>query len=187
MRTFIAIELSPTVRRPLIRLLREELPRDRDVRWVTENQLHLTLKFLGEVGDDQLRAVCDAAAAACAGVAPFPLRIRGLGVFPAPRNPRVLWCGVDDPTGSCNRWVERIDPPLTELGFKPETRKFTPHITLGRSRSTGGARVLAEALERVAPPETEEMLVEQVVVFESILRPSGAEYRPVHVARLGGT
>lgn len=185
MRTFMAIELEPRIRNTLLKLLRG-FPRSDGVRWVTENQLHLTLKFLGEVSDTQIAPVCDAAAEACAQIQPFPLRISGLGVFPAPRNPRVLWCGVEDPTGSCRRWVELIDPFLVDLNFKPETRAFTPHITLGRSRSTAGAHVLREVLDGTPPPETDEMEVDQVVVFESRLRPTGAVYKQLARVSLAG-
>jgi 2'-5' RNA ligase len=185
MRTFIAIELEHAIKRPLIRLLREELPRSRDVRWCAENQLHLTLKFLGEVSDTLLPKVCGAAAEASAEVEPFSLRISGLGCFPGPRNPRVMWCGVEDPTGGCRKWVERADPLLEELNFKRETRAFTPHITLGRSRNSSGARVIQEALEDVEPPETDEMLVQQVIVFESRLLPGGAQYKPLATVPLG--
>lgn len=185
MRTFIAIELAPALRRPLVRLLREELPAAPDVRWCTEHQLHLTLKFLGEVGDSLLPKVCDAAAAASAAVEPFPIRIAGLGVFPGPRSPRVLWCGVDDPNSGCRRWVAAADPLLAELGFKPETRAFTPHITLGRSRGPGGAAVLREALQTAPAPDTEPMEVRQLTVFESRLLPGGAQYRAMATIPLG--
>ena len=186
MRTFIAIELAPAIRRTLLNLLRG-FPRADGVRWVTENQLHLTLKFLGEVSDAEIAPVCDAAAEACSQVRPFTLRIRGLGVFPAPRNPRVLWCGVDDPTESCRRWVELADPLLADLNFKPETRAFTPHITLGRSRSAAGANILRKVLETAPPPETGEMEVDQITVFESHLRPTGAVYKPVARVTLAGS
>ena len=185
MRTFIAVELEPALRRPLIKLLREVLPADREVRWCTEQQLHITLKFLGEVRDAQIAQVCDAAAQASAAVPPFTLRIKGLGCFPAARNPRVLWCGVEDLTAGCRRWVEAADPLFTDLGFPPEGRAFTPHITLGRSRSTAGGRVFQQVLETVPPPETEEMMVGQVVVYESTLLPGGAEYKPMAALPLG--
>lgn len=185
MRTFVAIDLDPAVRQPLIKLLRDDLPSDREVRWCTEHQLHVTLKFLGEVRDTQIAAVCDAVKAASAEIEPFPLRIKGLGCFPGPRNPRVLWCGVEDPTGSCRQWVEAADPLFTELGFPPEGRAFTPHITLGRSRSTAGGRVFQRVLETVAPPETDEMTVDRVVVFESRLLPGGAQYHPMATVDLG--
>ncbi|MCK4341689.1 MAG: RNA 2',3'-cyclic phosphodiesterase [Phycisphaerae bacterium] len=184
MRTFIAIELEPALRGPLLKLLRG-LPPAEGVRWVTERQLHLTLKFLGEVRDAQLSQVCDAVVAAGSQVEPFSLRIKGLGVFPAPRNPRVLWCGVEDPTKGCRRWVEAADPLLAKLNFKPETRAYTPHITLGRSRSSAGARVLREVLETAPPLETEQMQVERVVVIESRLLPTGAQYKPLATVSLG--
>ena len=97
MRCFVAIELAPALHRPLVRLLREQLPRTREVRWCSEQQLHVTLKFLGDVLDEQVPAVCDAVAAASEFIKPFTLRLTDLGCFPSPRNPRVFWCGVDDP------------------------------------------------------------------------------------------
>jgi len=184
-RTFIAIELEPALRRPLLALLREVFPRHRDVRWCSENQLHVTLKFLGEIREDQLPQVCDAATAASAQVPPFSMRIKGLGCFPNPHSARVLWCGVEDLTQSCRRWVELADPLFAQLGFPPENRAFTPHITLGRSRAPGGGRVLSEMLETAPPPETESMTVRQVVVFESRLLPTGAQYTPRATLPLG--
>lgn len=187
MRTFIAIELEEAQRRPLLKLLREVFPADRDVRWCSEHQLHITLKFLGEVGDAQIAKVCDAAAAASAQIEPFAIRVRGLGCFPGPRNPRVLWCGVDDPAGGCRRWVELADPLFTALGFPPEGRAFTPHITLGRSRSTAGGRVFQRVLETAPPPDTATLEVQRVVVFESRLLPGGAQYKPLATVPLGTT
>jgi 2'-5' RNA ligase len=185
MRTFIAIELEPPQRQPLLKLLSEVFPESRDVRWCSENQLHVTLKFLGEVRPEQLAAVCDAAQTACRQVPPFPLRLKGLGGFPTPRSPRVLWCGVEDPTQSCRRWVELADPLFAKLGFEPENRAFTPHITLGRSKSPAGSRVMREMLESAPAPETEPTTVRQVIVYESELRPTGAVYTPQATLALG--
>lgn len=187
MRTFIAIELDPALRRPLLKLLRDVFPASRDVRWCSDNQLHLTLKFLGEVGDARLPAVCEAAATASAQVAPFSIRLRGLGGFPNASRPRVLWCGVDDSTGGCEQWVRAADPLLADLGFPAEPRAFKPHITLGRSRSPAGARVLRDVLQTAPPPQTDTMEVRHVVMFESRLRPSGAEYHPLATVPLGTT
>lgn len=184
MRTFIAIELDPPIRRPLLKLL-SQLPNTRDVRWCTEHQMHITLKFLGQVSDTQIAKVCDAVATASVQVEPFPIRIRGLGCFPGPRNPRVLWCGVEDPIGGCRRWVELADPLLAALSFKPETRAFTPHITLGRSRSSAGGRVFQQVLETMSLADSDEMQVERVVVFESRLLPGGAQYKAVATVPLG--
>jgi 2'-5' RNA ligase len=185
MRTFIAVELEPALRRPLLQLLSEVFPSSRDVRWCSENQLHVTLKFLGEVRPEQLPAVCDAVQTACRQVPPFALRVTGLGVFPNPRSARVLWCGVDDQTQSCRHWVELADPLFAKLGFEPENRAFTPHITLGRSKAPAGSRLLREMLETAPAPQTEVMTVRQVIVYESRLRPTGAEYTPQATVPLG--
>lgn len=184
MRTFIAIDLDPPLRRPLLKLL-GDLPRLRDVRWVTEHQLHVTLKFLGEVPDATIPKICAAAAEAARQVEPFPLRIAGLGCFPTPRNPRVLWAGVDDPGGGCGRWVRLADPLFEELNYKPETRAYTPHLTLGRSSSTTGANGMRSVLESTEFPATPEMIVREIVVFESRLSPRGAQYRVLAKIPLG--
>jgi RNA 2',3'-cyclic 3'-phosphodiesterase len=184
-RTFIACELAPAVRQPLVKLLRHELPAGREVKWVTEAQLHVTLKFLGELRDTQLKPVCEVIADVSRAVPPFSIRVCGLGCFPGPRNPRVLWAGVEDPTRSCQRWVTLAEPRFTDLGFPPEGRAFTPHLTLGRARSTAGGDVLREALENVRPPATEATLVTQVILFESRLAPRGAEYHHLATLPLG--
>ncbi|MFQ5805367.1 MAG: RNA 2',3'-cyclic phosphodiesterase [Phycisphaerae bacterium] len=185
MRCFVAVELDRALRAPLERVLREQLPRTREVRWCTEQQLHVTLKFLGEVRESQLAALCDAVAAAAARVEPFLLRLTALGCFPGPRNPRVLWCGIEDKADGCARWLEFADPLLERLGFPREARKFHPHVTLGRSKSSAAGDVMRRVLEEVTVPPTQDMTVDQVVLFESRLSPHGAQYTPQFTARLG--
>ena len=185
MRCFVAIELDPALRQPLVKLLREQLPRTREVRWCSEQQLHVTLKFLGDVRDEQIPAICEAVAAAAGFVQPFALRLSGLGCFPSLRNPRVLWCGVEDATNGCARWLDLADPLFEELGFPRETRAFHPHVTLGRGKSPAGGNVIRRVLEEATAPSTPEMTVTQVVLFESRLLPTGARYIPQLAARLG--
>jgi 2'-5' RNA ligase len=185
MRCFTAVELDPPLRAPLVRLLRERLPPTRDVRWCTEQQLHVTLKFLGEVQDGQLAAVCNAVAAAAKSVEPFSLALTGLGCFPTARNPRVLWCGVEDEAEGCARWLELADPLFERLGFAREMRQFHPHVTLGRSKGPGGSDVMRRVLEEISVPKTPAMTVEEIVLFESRLTPSGAQYTSRFKARLG--
>lgn len=184
MRCFAAIELDPAVRAPLIKLVRELLPRDREVRWCTEGQLHVTLKFLGEVQDGQIAAVCKAVEAASRMVSPFEIRVVGLGAFPAPHNPRVMWVGVEDPQQGCERWVAEADPFFEKLGFPPEQRAYRPHLTLGRSKGPGGGRLMRRLLDELKPPTGPAMTVREVVLFESRLAPTGAVYTPRFRARL---
>lgn len=189
MRTFIAIELAPLAKQRLIDLL-ADLPDSRDVRWVTPDQLHLTLKFLGEVPEDRFDEVRAAAAQASASIQPFEIRLAGLGGFPGRRNPRVLWVGVDDPAQRCRAWVQAADPLLANLGYEPEQRAYTPHITLGRSKSPAGGRLMTDVLERhaaAAPAGTHAPVtnVREVVIFESRLHPKGAQYFPLAHVPLG--
>lgn len=186
MRCFVAIELAQSLRGPLVRILREELPRTRDARWCTEDQLHLTLKFLGDVRDEQIPAACHAIAAAAGEIASFTLRLAGLGCFPSARSPRVFWCGVEDPARGCARWLAIADPLFADLGFPPEQREFYPHVTLGRSKTARGAGVIRRALDEIAAPPAREMQVDELVLFESRLSPQGARYFPQLRARLGG-
>lgn len=185
MRCFVAVELEEALRRPLVALLDRKLPRSRDVRWCTEQQLHVTLKFLGEIADGRIPAVCEAVAAAAEFVEPFTLNLAGLGCFPSERSPRVLWCGVEDAGEGCARWVELADPLFEELGVPRETRRFHPHVTLGRSRGPAGGDVLRRVLKEVSAPSTPTMTVGEVVLFESRLAPGGAQYTPRLKARLG--
>ncbi len=187
MRCFIAVELNDSMRAPLVRLLREGLPRTKDVRWCTEDQLHVTLKFLGEVGDDQMPQVRDVLTRTAAQVPPFEITLTVLGAFPSPRAARVLWAGIDDPAGGCQRWLELADPLLAKLGFEPETRAFTPHITLGRSKDRGGADVMRRVLESTEPLPPRSQTVDHLVLFESRLSPRGAQYLPVQKAALAGS
>ncbi|MBN2445955.1 MAG: RNA 2',3'-cyclic phosphodiesterase [Phycisphaerae bacterium] len=186
MRCFVAVELDHATRRPLVKLIDERLPRTRDVRWCTGQQLHVTLKFLGEVREQDLQPVCAVVKAAADQVTPFPLALTRLGAFPNARSPRVMWCGVRDDHGGCRRWLELADPLLADLGFERESRAFSPHITLGRGKSAAGARLMREQLESLASPTAPETLVREVVLYESLLKPGGAEYRPLLTASLQG-
>lgn len=97
----------------------------------------------------------------------------------------MLWCGIDDPSGGCARWVDWADRLFAEFGFERESRAFTPHVTIGRSKTREGSEVLRQVHESATALPADEMTVESVVLFESRLRPEGAQYIPVATAPLG--
>lgn len=185
MRCFVAIELDRGARESLASLLRDA-PRSRDVRWCSPDQLHATLKFLGDVDDGLLPSACDVVAKAAAGVEPFTVALGELGAFPNPRSPRVLWCGLSDPSGGCAAWLRAADPAFEALGFEPERRAFHPHITLARSRAGPGNAFLARVLAELPAPPARGTSVETVVLFQSTLDPRGSRYTPLLRAPLGG-
>jgi 2'-5' RNA ligase len=144
------------------------------VAWVAESNLHITVKFLGGVDEARLADVA-AALTRVAIVPAFGVEIRGLGAFPGATRPRVLWAGAPG-SSAFARLAEGIDEALVALGFPPEGRGFTPHVTLGRVREPRRDPALAEALDAAAARPFGSLRVERVSLMRSDLSPRGARY-----------
>lgn len=191
-RTFIAIELSEELRDGLDLLqdrLRAQTPRG-SVRWVRPEGIHLTLKFLGDTPVEQVEDVKLALAEAAANVGPFRVAVRGLGCFPNARRPRVVWVGLEEPTGALQRLRDAVETHVAPLGFPTERRKFSPHLTLGRVQRRASSSEVREIGERVAASSTGlvgEMEVRAVSYIKSDLRPSGAVYTTLLETGLKGS
>jgi 2'-5' RNA ligase len=169
MRLFTAIELPDETKLRLARMA-VGIPR---ARWVPEAQLHLTLRFIGET--DGL--LCDDIVESLAGVemAPFDLKLKGVGCFPPRRVPRVLWVGVEDadPPAVLKR---RIDRALADVGIAPEGRKFSAHVTLARVAKSPLGRVMRFLVEH-SDFELSAGTVSGFTLFSSLLSPKGAQHR----------
>jgi len=154
------------------------------VSWVAVPNLHLTLKFLGGVEPDRLEAV----AAALADVAParpaFELVMRGLGAFPSPTRPRVVWAGVRD-GAEVVQLASAVEEALAGLGFPPEGRPFSSHVTLGRVREPQRDPALTAGLAEGAGREFGAFRVDQVALMRSDLSPRGARYTALGSWALG--
>jgi 2'-5' RNA ligase len=134
-RCFIAIELPEEVKAGLTRLQAKLKSGNQcPVKWVDPYSVHLTLKFLGNVDADRISQITAALAEAAQGVSPFHLEIKGLGVFPNLRQVQIAWVGVSGDLDKLLRLQQRIESNLSRLGFAPEPRAFTPHLTLARVR-----------------------------------------------------
>ena len=174
MRLFLALELPRDVRDELERLQRG-LRRDwQDWRWVRPAGIHLTLRFLGEVGRATDRDARAGWAASAAGVAPFRLRLGAIGRFPRTGRPRVLWVGAEEPGGDGRlpELARRLEAQARRSGFPPEQRPFRPHLTLARARRPGrpGWDEAVGAAARI------EWVAEELILFRSELHSSGARY-----------
>jgi 2'-5' RNA ligase len=191
LRLFIAIELSPEVKQGISRLqgnLKQRLP-PRVVRWTNPEGIHLTLKFLGDTSPDKVQAVTQGILAAAAGFEPFELRVAGFGCFPNPRRARVLWVGVPDVPKALAGVQRAIDLQMARLDYARETRPFSPHLTLGRVNdraSPDERRALADLLERTEVGGLGVVPVQEIVLFQSELRPEGAVYTALARAKLTG-
>lgn len=189
-RTFIAIELTEELKTALRRTqedLAEEVP-SRSVRWVQPNGIHLTLKFLGDTPEEKVEAVQKALAEVAAQAQPFVFSLSGLGCFPNTRQPRVVWVGLQEPTGTLVRLQQAVEGHVAPLGFPTEKRPFSPHLTLGRVQqyaSKSDVRKVGEVVVASDVGVLGEMAATVVSYIKSDLRPSGAVYTTLFEAELG--
>ena len=175
-RSFVAILLNDEVRAALAAEIARLRPIGPRVGWVAAPNLHLTLRFLGELPPDLLEQVKDALAEAVAGVAPFALHFHGLGAFPGMARPRVLWVGVAEGGPAAQALQARVEAALTRRGFAREERPFSPHLTLGRVREPRGLAELQQAMARDARMDFGRLEVQSLSLMRSDLSPAGSRY-----------
>ncbi len=153
------------------------------IRWVAQENLHFTLKFLASVDDKKVAPIMQALEEALRPVQRFSLMGKGIGVFPNIRRARVLWIGLQGQ--GLHRIAEEVETALEPMGFPREKRDFAPHLTLGRWRNPGlQPQKLREEMERWQDYDFGQSKVDEVVLFQSVLKPTGAVYSPVVVIRL---
>jgi 2'-5' RNA ligase len=173
-RSFIAVDPAAATRAALVRLKADLAAIRADVRWVGDEALHCTLKFLGGVAPERLERVHDAVRTAAAAIEPGTVSARGLGAFPSLKRARVVWAGFD---GDCVRALAAaIEGVLQPLGFETERRAFHPHITLGRVNGTRGWERVRALIDARAGDDFGRTTVDSVVIYRSDLRRTGAEY-----------
>lgn len=177
---FVAIELPETIRENLImhaRRLRELVPAAQ-ASWSRPENIHLTLKFVGEIENARAAQLSEATARAAEQCSPFTIGVEGTGVFPPRGAPRVLWIGLIDADGGLGRLHASLEQECSRFGFEKENRPFKPHLTLARLRKPEHAKDLSEAhLEMRFEPE--EFTASEVLVIRSELSSGGSKYTTV--------
>lgn len=186
LRTFIAIEPSDEVRHHCAALIRKLDTGDVKATWTGPQNLHHTLKFVGDTADTQLPDVCRAMARAAATIEPFVLESIGVGAFPRNAAPRTVWVGAGAGAEAMIGLHAAIDQELYEVGFALEARRFRPHLTLGRVRKTGGSlESLAERIEQLRDFQAGHTFADEVILFSSVLQKGGPVYEVLGRAALG--
>ena len=186
-RVFCAVELPDVVRARLedhISRLRKEVP-DAAASWSRVENIHLTLKFFGNIEVQRIQKISDAAERAVKQFASFQIGVGGTGVFPRASRPQVLWIGVSDPSGHLSALQEKLENECVVEGFEKEDRAYRPHLTIARLRRPEGARHLADAHLRMQfqPIDVE---LKELVVFRSELSPKGSKYTVISAADVRG-
>jgi 2'-5' RNA ligase len=159
------------------------------VAWTRAENIHLTLNFLGNLERAKVEAIAREVQAACKRRETHLLQARGLGCFPSPTRPRVIWAGLDGSVAVLSELKRILDENLASLGYTPETRPFQPHLTLGRVKllNAGDRRHLAAALPAWREAAFGPWTVERVDLMQSVLSPDGAEYTHIQSFPLPGT
>jgi RNA 2',3'-cyclic 3'-phosphodiesterase len=182
-RAFISADLPviPTIE-ALARELRET---GQDLKVVSVDRLHLTLKFLGDTEEGLVPEIVAAMHEASAGIPAFTIRVRGTGGFPSLARPRVLWVGLEGGE-PLSRMAKSLDENVAALGFERERRPWSPHVTLARVRGSRGLDRTKAILRAHADELFAEARVEEIRLKKSVLRPQGPEYTTVESVRLEG-
>jgi RNA 2',3'-cyclic 3'-phosphodiesterase len=176
-RIFIAIKTEPD--ETFLRIhssLKSVLGAER-ITWTDQRNIHLTLAFLGETENELIKVVSDMLKQKCTGFGDFSFSLIGTGIFKNYHDPRVIWIGIEH----CEKLVNlnnEINIGLKDAGFMLEVRPFRPHITLGRIKSIKDPEVLRSALEKYKDAFIQEIQVKEVILYESILKPTGPVYKP---------
>jgi RNA 2',3'-cyclic 3'-phosphodiesterase len=177
-RAFIAIDIPDDVRAAIdeaqARLKRAHV--GVKVAWTKVANIHLTLQFLGYVEEPAVEKIRAALQAVADRHGPFELAVRGVGAFPNERAPRVLWVGCDDTAGQLRALAREVRAATQSLGFEPEHREFSAHLTLGRVKFPRPDAALTRALDSIKNESFGAMRVEAVHLFESQLHPEGSIY-----------
>jgi len=192
LRLFVALLLPDSVRTRVCAVqdyLRESIG-DEGIRWVPEEQLHYTLKFLGEVQETELDTVCEGIACATACILPWEMTVARIGTFPRRGNPQNLWIGATEGVPVLKKAAEYIDQELKERGFAEEAKEFVPHVTLARMKTREGEEMVAKILPTIETDplllaDCGTLLVRECLLMQSLLRPGGPIYTPVETFAFG--
>ncbi len=184
-RTFVAVDLSTGIRNAAGKLISQLRVVAADYNWVEKENLHITLNFLGDVPETEIPAVCRVVSDAANDFGSFDLSACGLGCFPHPAKPRVVWLGVDCGNDELTVLQEKLTVALEKLRFPRERRDFQPHITLGRIQRGGRySHHVADIVGQNDNVRAGKMIVERVVVYSSFLDRVGPTYTPMSTVDL---
>jgi len=187
-RCFIAIGLPDEIKDGLSNLQAQLKTGDQPgVKWVDPYGIHLTLKFLGNVAVDRIEPITGAMEEAARGVSPFHLEVKGLGVFPSLSRVQVVWVGVSGEVDKLAQFQQRLESNLAGLGFAPEKRRFTPHLTLARLRDRASLYERQRFGQLIAGTKFElaySFQVEAISLMRSQLTREGAIYSRISAVEL---
>ncbi|MDE0300227.1 MAG: RNA 2',3'-cyclic phosphodiesterase [Candidatus Poribacteria bacterium] len=182
-RCFVAIEIPDAVQ-ALLASVQEELGKNiRAASWVKRGNIHLTLKFLGEIASNQINEVKNVMERVASARPPFSMEIGGIGVFPNLTRPRIIWAGVKTGADEIVAIANAVDIGLSRHGYERDEKQYRPHLTLARIKHRINVKPLAQMFRQYDTILGATVVVNQIRVVQSQLRPSGAVYTPLETCR----
>ena len=178
-RAFIAIDLPASIRSAVGEMQAILKSFEFRVKWVRPQNIHLTLKFLGNIQADQIEPIVAAMGRALSGFESLSLSAKEIGVFPDIKRPRVIWTGLDGQLDILEHLQRTLESHLADVGFAEERRAFKGHLTLGRVKGRIAPEQLKTAIDKLKGFETESFTTHEIILFKSELRPTGAIYSKV--------
>lgn len=179
LRSFIAIELTKELHDELSALQQELKKSNIDAKWVSPENIHLTLKFLGNVDTDRIEKIKNILDEISKQTKPFYLHLAEIGAFPKLDYPRVLWVGIDEGGNETIEIANKLEDALERIGFQKENRPFSPHLTLARIRSPKNRDKLKALVEQNAFISKNKLYVDKLALFKSTLTPKGSIYSKI--------
>jgi RNA 2',3'-cyclic 3'-phosphodiesterase len=177
-RIFIGVKIEPgTTLINMISDFRTSLKNER-LKWTGIDNLHITVEFLGDTGEEIIMELDKMLRVVCEGTGPFRLVVSGAGVFRSPGDPRILWAGIV-PSEELNRLHMAVMKGLKETGIGTEERAFNPHLTIARIKGIQAVENLKSLIDKYSGNEIQTQLVSDVILYESLLSPAGAIYKPL--------
>ena len=181
-RTFVALVIPTAWADYLARVERDLSDRMSGLSWVKPENMHITIRFLGDLGESGVRRAGESVRRGAGSHLAFSARLEGMGAFPSRNRPRVLWAGLTEGAGEATLLAKSVNQILQRDGFGPPDKPFRPHITLARVRER--AQGLEAFGSYVPPPPPEAAALDRIVVMKSDLHPTGARYTPLEEIRL---
>ncbi|MBN1870704.1 MAG: RNA 2',3'-cyclic phosphodiesterase [Candidatus Omnitrophica bacterium] len=183
-RTFIAIPLNTEIQQAISRVQERLKKHDCSIKWVKPENIHLTLKFLGDVELEKIDTIKQKLESLFKGIGPVKLEMTQLDAFPSINHPKILWIGLKDDEQKISRQVSVLEDELGKLGFKKEERPFSPHVTIGRIRSPRNIQALSEAMSEYSFPAGLKQVIDCIILYKSTLTSQGPIYESLHETKL---
>ena len=186
LRCFIAIEIPETIKKSIADIIDTLKKSGSDIKWVPNENIHITLQFLGETEESLIPDIKEALYKILAPYSPFYIKIAGVGCFPSEKRPRVIWVGLEESQALRNLYKD-IATEMVKFGYQKEERGFTPHVTIGRVKSNRNMGELLRRLEEFKVADFPGFEVQNIRLMKSELKPSGAKHYCLAEIPIGGS